>query len=68
MKKLYRSRKYRVFGGVCGGLGAYFQIDPNILRAVWVVLAWFFHIMIPFYLLAMILLPLEPTDIEITPL
>ncbi len=27
-KKLYRSRENRMLGGVCGGLGEYFDIDP----------------------------------------
>jgi len=33
-KKLYRSTKNRVFAGVLGGLGEYFDVDP-------VVLGWF---------------------------
>jgi len=36
MKKLYRSRKERVIGGVCGGIGVYFGIDPTLARIIWV--------------------------------
>ncbi|MCU4166134.1 PspC domain-containing protein [Carboxylicivirga caseinilyticus] len=36
-KGLYRSREDRVFGGVCGGLGAYFDIDPVVFRIIAVV-------------------------------
>jgi phage shock protein C len=32
MKKLYRSRRDRQIGGICGGLGEYFNIDPTIVR------------------------------------
>ncbi len=32
MKKLYKSDSDRVFAGVIGGLGEYFDIDPVILR------------------------------------
>ena len=35
---LRRSRDDRVIGGLCGGLGRYFGIDPVILRLVFVVL------------------------------
>lgn len=32
--RLYKSRKNKVVGGVCGGLGEYFGIDPIIVRLV----------------------------------
>jgi len=37
-RRLYRDPERRVLGGVCGGLGAYFNIDPVILRIIFVVL------------------------------
>ena len=37
-KKLYRSRSDRLIGGVCGGLGDYYNIDSNILRDLFVAL------------------------------
>lgn len=40
-KRLYRSRKDRVIGGVCGGLAEYFGIDPLIIRLVALVLLFF---------------------------
>jgi len=38
-KRLLRSRDDHLLGGVCGGLGQYFGVDPIIFRAVTVVLA-----------------------------
>jgi phage shock protein C len=38
MKRLYRSRTERMFGGVCAGLGEYAEVDPTIIRLIWVVL------------------------------
>ena len=38
MKKLYRSESDRKIAGICGGLGDYFDVDPVIFRAVFVVL------------------------------
>ncbi len=32
MKRLTRSRTDRKICGVCGGLGEYFGIDPNVIR------------------------------------
>ncbi len=37
-RRLYRDPDRRVLGGVCGGLGAYFSIDPVILRIIFAVL------------------------------
>jgi phage shock protein PspC (stress-responsive transcriptional regulator) len=37
-RRLYRSQKDKIIGGVSGGLGEYFEIDPVIVRIVFVVL------------------------------
>ncbi len=36
--RLYRSRDERMFAGVAGGLGERFDIDPSLVRVLWVVL------------------------------
>ena len=36
MKRLFRSKKDRKLGGICGGLGEYFGIDPVFLRVAFV--------------------------------
>jgi phage shock protein PspC (stress-responsive transcriptional regulator) len=28
-----------MIGGVCGGIGAYFNVDPTVIRIVWVIIA-----------------------------
>jgi phage shock protein C len=61
MKRLYRSKKNRVFLGVCGGIGEYLDIDPVIIRLIFI-----FSILImgPFsfllYLLCAIVIPEAP--------
>jgi phage shock protein C len=35
-KQLFRSRQDRMIGGVCGGLGEYFGIDPTLVRILFV--------------------------------
>jgi phage shock protein PspC (stress-responsive transcriptional regulator) len=37
-RRLYRDPDHRVIGGVCGGFGAYFGMDPVILRIIFAVL------------------------------
>jgi len=41
MKKLYRSQDNKVFAGIVGGLGEYFDFDPVFLRIVWLFLTVF---------------------------
>lgn len=48
-KRLYRNMADRRIGGVCGGLSAYFDIDPTIFRLIFVVaslvMIFFYHIL-----------------------
>lgn len=34
-KKLVRSKGNRMLCGVCGGIGEYLNVDPTIVRLVW---------------------------------
>lgn len=38
MKNLYRSDKNKIFAGIFGGLGEYYNTDPVLLRAGFVLL------------------------------
>ncbi|MFL7891291.1 MAG: PspC domain-containing protein [Anaerolineales bacterium] len=70
-QKLYRSRENRMLGGVCGGLGEYFDIDPTLVRVLFVFGAF---LGIPgalalVYLVMLILVPQEPglvTEVQAT--
>lgn len=59
-KRLYRSKKERMICGVCGGIAEYFQIDPTIIRLVWVLLAMGAGSGVLVYFLAAIIIPDEP--------
>jgi phage shock protein C len=56
-RKLYRSTTDTMLGGVCGGLGDYFKIDPNLVRLIFVVLAVAPGIGIPAYIALWLLVP-----------
>lgn len=39
MKRLYRTEgPYKILFGVCGGIAEYFDIDPTLVRVLWVIL------------------------------
>ena len=60
-KRLYRSRKHKMLGGVCGGLAEYFGVDPTIVRVAWIVISIFPLIPgILVYIIAWIVIPREP--------
>ncbi|MFJ5706251.1 PspC domain-containing protein [Streptomyces sp. NPDC093105] len=57
-----RSRTSRVVGGVCGGLGRHFDMDPVIFRIVLAVLAVTGGVGLLFYGFAWLLIPLAGED------
>jgi phage shock protein PspC (stress-responsive transcriptional regulator) len=58
-KKIYRSNTDFWIGGVCGGLGKYFNMDPTIIRLLFVLFAFVGSISIWVYLLMWIIVPSE---------
>jgi phage shock protein C len=60
-KKLHISKTEKVWLGVCGGVGEYAEVDPNIVRLVWVAVALFTGVIpgIIIYIIAGLLLPKE---------
>jgi len=62
MKRLYRSKTERIFGGVCGGIGVHLDVDPIIIRLIWVILTCLsLGIGIVAYLVCWIVVPEEET-------
>ncbi len=59
-QNLYKSRKDKVFAGVCGGLAEYFNVDVTLIRLVWVLAIFAGGTGIFLYLIAMIIIPDEP--------
>ncbi len=60
-KRLYRSNRDIMLGGICGGLGEYFNIDPTIVRLVFVLLG-FVTALFPALLLYFILWVIVPRN------
>ena len=59
-KKLTRSRSDRMLAGVCGGLAAYFGLDPSLVRIGYALLTFFTEFAgIPVYLIMWLIVPEE---------
>ena len=60
--KLYRSQSDKKIAGVCGGIAEYFNIDPTIVRLLWLILVFCFGGGLVAYLLAVIVIPYRPVQ------
>lgn len=58
MKKLFRSNKNKMICGVCGGVAEYLNIDPTIIRLLWVILG-FTGIGLIAYIVAAVIMPVQ---------
>jgi phage shock protein C len=58
MKKLYRSPN-RIIAGVCGGIADYFDVDPTVIRVIYMILS-LFSAAFPGFLLYIILMIMIP--------
>lgn len=56
-KKLYRDMSNKMIAGVCSGLANYFDIDPTIVRLLWLALFFCAGGGLFAYLIAMIIIP-----------
>jgi phage shock protein C len=59
MKRLRRSNQERKIAGVCGGIAEYFDLDPSIVRIVYVIIS-VISVAFPgilFYILMWIIVP-----------
>lgn len=57
MKRLYKTENDRMICGVCGGLAEYMNIDPSIVRILWVILGLCCGAGLLAYIIAAIILP-----------
>jgi phage shock protein PspC (stress-responsive transcriptional regulator) len=60
-RRIKRSRQDRVIGGVCGGLGRYFNTDPIFFRIGAIALTFLGGAGVLLYLAALLLMPAEDT-------
>ncbi|MFI5253461.1 MAG: PspC domain-containing protein [Bacteroidota bacterium] len=59
-KRLYKSRRNRKIDGVCGGIAEYFDLDPTIVRVIWVMFTLLYGTGFFLYIAAMIIMSPNP--------
>ncbi len=62
MKKLYRSRKTGIIAGVCSGLAEYFDMDPVLIRILFVVAIFITGLGLVAYFIAWIIMPEKESE------
>ncbi len=60
-RKLSRSENERMIGGVCGGIANYLDLDPTIVRLVFLILLFMGGNGFLIYIILLIIMPLETT-------
>jgi phage shock protein PspC (stress-responsive transcriptional regulator) len=58
-KKVYRSKQNRMIAGVCGGIAAYLDTDPTLVRIAWAILCASLTGIVA-YVICALLIPSEP--------
>lgn len=58
-KRLMRSTKDRILGGVCGGIAEHYGWDPTLVRLGWVVLSLAWGVGILLYIIAWLIMPVK---------
>lgn len=56
-KSLYKIEKGKKIDGVCGGIAEYFDIDPTLIRLLWILFACSFGCGIIAYIIAALVMP-----------
>jgi phage shock protein PspC (stress-responsive transcriptional regulator) len=62
--RMYRDPDHRIIGGVCAGMGAYWDMEPWIIRVIFIVLAMMGGLGILVYLILYIVLPEAKTTAQ----
>lgn len=61
-KRMYKSSRNRILTGVCGGIGEYFNIDPTIVRLIFLVLTFAGFSGVLVYIIAALIMPAGQAD------
>ncbi|GBD90514.1 DNA-binding transcriptional activator PspC [bacterium BMS3Abin04] len=61
-EKLYRARRNKIISGVCAGLGDYLNVDPVIVRIIFIIFAFIHGLGLLVYIIMWIIVPEEPIE------
>ncbi len=60
-RKLYKINEGKVIDGVCAGIGDYFDVDPVLVRLVWIMFCAMGGCGIPAYIVCALIIPRDPS-------
>lgn len=61
-KKLYKSSTNKVLTGTCGGIGEYFNIDPTLVRLIFIAIIFAGGSGVLIYIVAALIMPKYPAE------
>lgn len=66
-RRFTRSRNEKMIGGVCGGMAEYLNIDPVLMRILWILITLFSGVIfgVIFYIILLIIIPEESSANEL---
>jgi len=59
-KRIYRSETDKKIAGVCGGFAEYFDLDPTIIRVIWLLFLLIGGTGLLAYIICWIVIPSKP--------
>ncbi len=62
-KKLYRKKEGRKLLGVCAGMADYLNVDPTIVRVIWIILSITGGLGLLAYFICAFIIPEEPDNV-----
>ena len=62
MRRLYKSKKNKTIAGVCGGIAEYFEIDPVVVRLIFILFLFIGGSAIIAYIICAIIMPNPPEE------
>jgi len=66
-KKLYRIPSEGMIAGICAGLGEYLDLDPTVVRLIFVLLAFGGGSGVLIYIIMWLIVPIKPESTQVSP-
>jgi len=58
-KRLFKSNNNKMICGVCGGVGDYLNVDPTVIRLLWVIFGFAGGLGVIAYIVAAVIMPYQ---------
>lgn len=65
VKRLYRSKTNKALAGICGGIGEYLNVDPTVIRVLWILFSLMGGCGLLAYIICLFVIPQDNTNSDI---